>query len=242
MRLSYCLLFSFIFTSSYSQENADSLKRELKTSAVISINSNGIATIPAFSLDKPALMASLVLAKNRFSYEPLLAYGLDLRPWFIDNWLHYIIIRKPVFELRTGFNISSFFSDFETGEESIHQSQRYFAFEATATYKLPQKSYLSLSYWNDRGQENGTLKGHFISLIGERTEIPVGERVLLSAMVQVFYINYDGNNDGLFVSPKISSALRNVPFSIFLQATQALQSNIEPFPEFRWNIGMSYTL
>ena len=70
----------------------------------------------------------------------------------------------------------------------------------------------------------------------------VGKNVLVSAAVQIFYINYDGNNDGLFVSPKISSSIRDVPFSVFFQATQAISSNIEPFPGFRWNIGVSYTL
>jgi hypothetical protein len=70
----------------------------------------------------------------------------------------------------------------------------------------------------------------------------IGKNVQFAATLQIFYINYDGNNDGLFVSPKISSSVRNIPFSVFLQITQALSSNISPFPGFRWNIGISYTL
>src|SRR5512133_2069654 len=108
MRIPFCFLFVFIFTVTYSQEETSASKRKLNAGATISLNSNGIASIPAFSLGKPAVIASISLVKNRFSYTPTLAYGLDLRPWFIDNWLNYKIIRKPAFELTAGFNISTF--------------------------------------------------------------------------------------------------------------------------------------
>jgi len=238
----FSLIFLIIYSVSYSQEKADSSKTKLRAEASVSINSNGIATIPAFSLDKPAFMASVTLVKNRFSYEPLLAYGLDLKPWFIDNWLHYMIIRKPQFQLRTGFNASSFFSEYKIADDEFLQGQRYFAFELTGFYKLSSTSSMTLAYWNDRGQDKGSIKGHFISLSGERYNINIGKQVLLSAALQIFYINYDGNNDGFFVSPKISSSVRDVPFSLYFQATQAIDTNISPVPGFRWNVGLSYTL
>lgn len=234
------ILFCFSIVS-FSIESNDTLTSKLKAGCTISLNSNGIASIPSFSLDKPAIMASITLAKGRFSYDPTLAYGLDLRPWFIDNWLHYRIVVKPKFELRTGFNISTFGSKYLLEEGSIHEAQRYFAFEVSGTYKLTSKSSLSLSYWNDRGQEPGTIKGHFFCIVGDRSEIMLGEKVSLAANVMLFYINYTGNEDGLFISPKISSSVRNSPFSLYFQCTQAIQSNIEPFPGFRWNVGVSYT-
>jgi hypothetical protein len=187
-------------------------------------------------------MASLSLRKGRFSYDPVLAYGLDLNPWVIDNWLHYKLIDRPFFELKTGFDASMFFSDYKQTDESILQGQRYFTFELTGVYKYSPNGFISLSYWNDRGQDKGTVKGHFFSVVGERSELSIGERILFSANINLFYIDYNGKNDGLFVSPKISSSVRNVPFAIFFQAIQALQSNISPFPKFRWNLGLSYTL
>lgn len=242
MKISFCLIFVFIFTISWSVENADSSKRKLKAAATVSLNSNGIASIPAFSLGKPAVIASITLAKNRFSYDPTLAYGLDLRPWFIDNWLHYKIIARPVFDLTAGFNISTFGTKYNLQEGSIHEAQRYFAFALTGVYKFSPDNSLTAAYWNDRGQEKGTIKGHFINLVGERSNINIGKNVLLSAALQIFYINYDGNNDGLFVSPRVSTSLRNLPFSILFQATQALSSNIVPSPGFKWNVGLAYTL
>jgi hypothetical protein len=242
MRITLFLIFLSLFSIGFSQEQTDSSKTKLKTTASVSINSNGIASIPAFSLDKPAIIASLSLVKNRFSYDPTLAYGPDLRPWFIDNWLHYMIIRKPSYNLTAGFNLSTFGSKYTLPEGSVWEAQRYFAFAMTGVYKMTPNSSITLAYWNDRGQEKGTLKGHFYNFVYERTDFDIGMNVLLTATMQVFYINYDGNNDGIFVSPKISASIRNKPFSIFLQGTQALDSNIEPYPGFRWNIGVGYTL
>lgn len=238
------ILLLLVFSSfvSFSQEvNADP-KRKLQASATVSLNSNGIASIPAFSLGKPAIMASLSLVKNRFSYDPLLAYGLDLRPWFIDNWLHYKLIVRPAFELRTGFNLSAYFSEYTPSEEYIWHSERYFSFEMAGMYKFSSVSAVSLLYWNDRGQEPESIQGHFLDFVWDRTEMNIGKKVQLSLNVQLYYINYNGNNDGIFLSPKISFSVRNIPFSLFWQANQAIVSNITPFPEFKWNLGVSYTL
>ena len=242
MRLLIHLAFLFIFTVSWSQEKADSTKSKLEANGTISINSNGIAYIPAFSLDKPAIIATFSLAKNRFSYDPILSYGLDLKPWIIDNWLHYKIVDKPAFELKAGLVISAFFSEYEAPNEVILQAQRYFAAELTGIYKFATNSSLSLTYLHDRGQDEGTLIGHYINLGVDKSEIAIGKKGLLYASLQLFYLNYSGNNDGLFVSPKISFSLRNIPSSIYFQAIQAWESNITPFPEFKWNIGLSYTL
>jgi len=242
MRAFFSVFLIFIFTISLSQETTDGSKTKLKADANVSLNSNGVASIPAFSLGKPAIIASVSLTKNRFSYDPVLAYGVNIKPWFIDNWLHYKIIRKPSFELRTGVNFSTFFTEYKLTEETILRGDRYLAFEVAATYKFQSNTSLTLMYWNDNGLEPGTISGHFLDLVGEKTGIKIGKSVLMSANIQLFIITYDGNNDGLFVSPKISFALRNVPFALFWQGTQVLRSNIIPDPGFQWNVGLSYSL
>jgi hypothetical protein len=242
IKLPLLLLFVNLISISYSAEKPDSLKSKLDAGGTFSFNTNGIASIPAFSLDKPAIMASVFLAKGRFSYEPTLAYGLDGKPWFIDNWFHYKVIHRPKYDLRVGVNISSFCNKLELPERSVIEVQRYFAFELTQTYKISSRSFVSLAYWNDRGQDPGTIKGHFLSLTGEKSDIRIGKSVLLAANVMLFYINYTGDSDGLFISPRISSYVRDLPIAVFFQATQTIQTNIEPYPEFRWNVGISYTL
>jgi len=242
MKISFCLILLSIFTVSYSNEKADSSKTKLKANATVSLNSNGMSVIPAFSLGKPAIMAELNLAKGRFSYDPILAYGLNLKPWVIDNWLHYKIMVKPSFELRAGLDISAYNSEYQVEDELIWQSQRYYGFEMTALYKFTPNSTFTFVYLNDRGQDEGTIKGHFLNMVGEKSEMYVGKNVFLNASVQLFYINYEGNNDGLFISPKISSMVRDVPFFIYFQAVQPLVVNISSSLGFRWNLGLAYTL
>jgi hypothetical protein len=242
MRVFFCMIFLSVFTFSYSSEPVDSLKTKLKANGSFSLNSNGVSSIPAFSLGKPAIIASVSLIKNRFSYDPQLAYALTFKGWFIDSWLHYKLIDRPHFEFRPGFNFSNFFSDYEGTGEKIRQAQRYFTAEFTGIYKFSRLSSLTIGYWNDRGQEKGTLLGHFFNLVYERADIRIGKKVLLLADLQIFYIDYEGHNDGLFVSPKISASLSEIPFTIFFQPIQALESNIIPYPGFRWNLGVSYTL
>jgi hypothetical protein len=242
MKIFIGILLFFISIVSYSREKADTSNTKLKVNATISLNTNGIASIPAFSLDAPAIIAGVALIKNRFSYEPTLAYSFQLRPWFIDNWLNYKIVDRSAFELRTGVNISTFVAKYVVPDEEIWQAQRYFAFAITGICKISSNRSLTMAYWNDRGQDPGSIKGHFLSITGEKSEINIGKRILFSAAFQFFYIDYDGNNDGLFVAPRISSSVRNVPVSLYFQATQAIKSNISLFPGFRWNLGMSYTL
>ncbi len=241
MRIYFCLLFLFIFSLSFSRERTDSTGSKLKINGSFSINSNGIAPIPAFSLGKPAMIASFTLAKGRFSYDPQIAYGFNFRPWIIDNWVHYRLIYKPSFELRTGMDFSMFFSEYEAAEDYRKlQAQQYLTYELAVIYKFSPVSILSLMYWSDNGQDPGTIKGSFYNAVYDRADMRIGKALILSASLQLFYIDYTGSNDGLFISPKVAGSAGKIPLSLFLQATQALTSNIEPFPGFRWNAGLAY--
>jgi hypothetical protein len=240
MRNIFSILLLFIFTIGHSSEKKDSTRSNMHFSGNVSFNTNGMAQIPSFSLGKPAVIAAFTIQKKRFSYDPQIAYGLNFRPWTIDNWVHYRPIYRPKFELRAGGNFAMFFSEFNTGETTILQAQQYLTFEIATVFKFSPKSSLSLMYWSDNGQDPGTISGSYYNIMYERTDIEIGERILLSGNIQFYYIDYTGNNDGLFISPKISSSVRNIPLSIFFMGTQALTSNIEPYPGFKWNAGVAY--
>lgn len=234
------LFLAVLIMPAYNQP--DSTKNKLKAAAVVSLNTDGIAPVPSFSLDKPAIIANLALTKGRFSYEPGLAYSLELKPWYIDNWLNYRVVNRQKFTFTVGFNASSFFSsDTSKANKEILKVQRYFTFAFTAWFKLSENSGLTASYWSDNGQDGGD-KGHFATLIAEKTHILTGNKTFFNASLQFFYIDYEGKNDGLFVTPRVSFNIVNFPLSIFILGTQALQSNIEPFPEFKWNLGIAYSM
>lgn len=229
-----------LFSVSWAQEAAEGTRSPLEAEASISLNSNGIAYIPAFSLDKPALIGKLNLKKGRFSYDPQLSYGLNLKPWIIDNWFHYRIVVRSDFELKAGAVFSAFFSELETLDEPVLQVQKYLAAELVASHKFSPSSSLAFTYLIDRGQDPGTLSGHFFNLQAEKSEILLGQKGLLRASLQVFYINYTGNNDGLFTAAYVSASIRDLPFSVFFQGIQDLWTNMDQSPPFKWNVGLAY--
>lgn len=242
MRKPLFLFFILIATTALSQSTDTENAKKLKASGSFSINSNGVASVPAFTLGDPAFITSVSIAKGRFSYDPVLGYGLDLKPWFFDNWLHYKFIARPIFEMRAGFNYSTYFSEYITPEETILQGQRYFTFALEAFYTFKPKHSFQFAWWNDRGQEPGTIQGHFLSVAYEHTEIEVAKKLLLSANGQLFYINYTGDNDGLFITAKVSAAVKSIPLLLYFHGIQSITSNVEPFPGFKCNVGLAYVL
>ncbi len=240
MRVLLFFLFLMITTIGFSKEKSDTTSHPVELSGMISLNSNGIAPIPSFALGKPVISLNLSIRKNRFSYDPQFSYGLDMKPWIIDNWFHYLLVKNPKFELRTGINASMFFSEYKTPDEEIWQGQRYAALELAGTYKISKTSSLGLMVWYDKGLDEGTITGYFINLVADKSDIAIGKHFLMGVNIQAFYTDYTDNNDGLFISPKISCASRAVPVSIFFQGIQPLISNM-PDPKFQWNIGIGYS-
>jgi hypothetical protein len=246
----FLLVFIFLIpANSFARQNADSINtKKLQAGVTFSLNSNGIATVPAFSLGKPAVIASPSIGKGWFSYDPSLGYGLDGHPWFIDNWFHVKLINRPKFLLRTGMNVSTYCGKYSVPEGDFLRVERYFAYEVAGIFRFARNTSLLAQYWNDRGQEDYSLKGHFLSGVVEKTDMALGKHILFTAALQLFYVDYDSNNnsndnnDGFFVAPRVAFSIRNFPVSVFSQAVQAIASNIEPFPGFNINVGIGYTL
>jgi len=240
MRKLLFFIFCFISTFAFSKEESDTTKHPIKVSGEVSLNSNGIAPIPAFAFGKPTIMGNLNLKKNRFTYNPQLSYGLNFKPWIIDNWFRYRWVDKPRFEMRTSLNFSMFFSEYDTPDGEVWQGQRWIAFELAGMYKFSPTASLSLMAWYDKGVESGTITGWFFNLVADKTDIPIGKHLLMAVNVQTFYINYTDNNDGFFISPKIAFSIRRLPVSIFSQIIQPIITNMDPSPDFQWNIGLGY--
>jgi len=230
------LLFPVIIKAQESQ--GDSIKK-IVAAASISINSNGIAPIPSFSLDKPAIISSVSISKGRFSYMPALAIGFNLKPWYIDNWLYYKLIDSLKFNLKAGFNYSLFFGN--DNISGIH-GQRYFTGALDAAYQPWKSINFLFAYWYDAGQDEGSIQGHYLTYTAEKYGIKLGNQLSLAVGIQIFYINYTDNNDGLFITPRLNLTANKVPLYLYFQATQTLQTNISPYPKFKWNIGLAYSL
>jgi hypothetical protein len=240
MKKVLCLILLFITTFAYSQTETDTAKVPFKFSGTISITNNGTAPIPVFSLGKPAFLANFSIFKKRFSYDPDMAYGFNGKPWYIDNWFHYKLIEQPKFELRTGINANLFFSVYDTPEGEIMKVLRHGSFELASTYKLSSKSSLGLVYWYAKGFDKGTIGGHFINLIANKS-FNLSNQLIFDVTSQFFYTNNTGNMDGLFISGRFALSHTQTHLSLYTQETQTLTSNMTPNPGFKWYYGVAYT-
>ena len=234
------LIILFSATSVYSREIADSTKYPFTVAGEISFNSNGMAPVPAFSLGKPAISAGMGVSKGHFSYDPQFAYGLNFKPWVMDNWFHYRMVDKQRFMIRTGADVSLFFTEEKLPDQVMIHAQRYLALEIMGALKFPGNGEAGLMYWRDLGLDHESLKGHFINLYADRPDIGLGRIFETDLYLQLFYIDYTDANDGLFFAGKLSPSIKDCPFHLFFQWVEALWSNIDPYPGFRWNAGASY--
>jgi len=235
----YLLLF-FITTLAYSQTKTDTAKVPFMFSGTISITNNGTAPIPVFSLGKPAILANFSILKKRFSWDPDMAYALNGKPWYIDNWFHYKLIEHPNFDLKTGINANLFFTHYDTPDGEIMKVLRHGSFELASTYKLSPKSSLGLVYWYADGFDKGTIAGHFINLIANKS-FNISDQLIFNVTSQFFYTNNTGNMDGLFISGRFALSHTKTKLSLYTQETQTLRSNMSPDPGFKWNFGIACT-
>ena len=133
----------FLISSFLLSAQTDSTKKVWQFHGNIQVNNNGISPVPAFSLGKPALMATLFIKKGGFTYSPEFNYGADGKPWVVNNWFRYEW-RQGNLTYRTGLNFALFF-----GRETVLRDNKsvviarlnqYTALEGGLTYKFSDKN------------------------------------------------------------------------------------------------------
>lgn len=234
MKLFYCLLFTCLSITIFANNLSDSTKKTWQFHGIIQLNNNGISPVPAFSLGKPALMTSFFIQKGGFTFSPEFNYGLDGKPWVVNQWLRYHQ-QHGRFLFRTGANMSLFFGRVNS-EVKLNQ---YLALEGVASYQMSAKSSLNLLYWNSQGLDPTAVKsGHFLSLSASISKIPVTKSLLLELRPNLFYLSNTIPFKGLFISAITSISHKKYPISIFSQAVQPI--SVKPTTNFNWNYGLNY--
>lgn len=216
-----------------------------KFSGTIGLNTNGISPVPAFSLGKPAIMGFFSLRKNRFSFDPEVAYSTDGKPWFFSSCFRYRIFGKKNFGIKVAANWSvthSYPEVIENGiSKTITKAEQYLVFEFVPTYKLTEKFSLRSAVFIGRGFDKGSLKQmHFISLVANIAKLRLSDKLYYSLFPQVFYLNLDGDTDSFFVSGVAGIGHQKFPLFLSSQINQPVVTGISPNPGFSWNVGLSY--
>jgi hypothetical protein len=230
----------------YAQtEPARDSTNQFRFSGTITATSNGISPIPAFSLDKPAILGFLSLTKKRFSYDPQLAFSARGVPWFLNNCFRYKLIDQSRFSFRGGIIWGIGFTypsvDLNGSGKSIAKAERFVWLETTPRYVISERVAISATTYSGHGFNDGDVDFiNFVSLVGNFTKIPIGGKVYFNVFPQVFYLNIDHESEGVFFSTVVGLGLFGFPITISSQVNETFHTSLSPDPGFKWNVSLNY--
>lgn len=245
LRRGLWVVLGLLAQESYAQREPDTTRSVFQFSGTISVTTNGISPIPAFSLDKPAVSAFLSLQRGRFQFDPEMAFSSRGVPWLLNNCFRYRVIEKPRFQLRTGLIWGVGYSYPEVvlngSAREVAQAERFLWLELLPKYRITEKIALSARTFSGYNFEPGSPEYiNYIALQGNFTQLKVYKALHLSLFPQLFYLNIDGAADGLFASGIVGLAHEQLPLVLSSQFNQTVTTTIAPDPGFKWNISLAY--
>jgi hypothetical protein len=237
---------SFLLLSHFSlAQKADSTQTPSFFRGQITVTNNGISLIPNFSLNKPAAFFDLSMGKGRLSFDPMLRFELNGKPWTFVLWLRYKLIAQKKFSMSVGAHPSFLFRT-ETvtingTSKDVMTSQRYFAWEATPTYQLNKKVGLGVYYLGAHGLTKDLIQlSHFVAFRALISNIPLGKHFNFTAIPQLYYLKQD-KIAGYYWNAILNVEKNNFPLMVSLNLSQTIQSEIVG-KDFLWGIGLVYNI
>jgi len=227
----YLLVVLFTSTGMYSfSQVADSTKLVKHFSGTASITNNGIALVPNFSLEKPAVLFVMSLGGERFSFDPDIRFGVDGKLWTMLFWARYKLVTKTKFRLHTGAHLGLNYRNTPIAINNIPTensiARRYLAAELAPNYYFTKNISTGVYYLYSRGVDNGTAKNsHFVTLNANFSHLALSKEFYLRCSPQVFYLYQDGR-EGFFATGLLALAKNNFPLSVSYLVNKRISGNI----------------
>jgi hypothetical protein len=240
------LLSSLQLTSFAFGQKADSTQPARFFGGVLTATNNGISLIPSFSLNKPAALFDLSMGKGRWSFDPMLRFSMEGKPWAFIFWGHYKLFDAPKFKMSIGAHPSVVFRDVtvttNTGIDKAYlTAQRYFAWEATPTY-FPNKNIgFGINYLGSKGLTQDIIQNTtFLAVKTIFPRIALNQNYYLSFTPQIFYLKMD-QLEGTYTSAILGCSNKKYPISVSSFLSKKIKSDIAG-KDFVWNVQLNYNL
>lgn len=240
----YKFLFLFLFCnfSTFSQTK-DSTQIPRFFTGICTATNNGISLIPSFSLGRPAALFDLSIGKGRLSFDPMLRFGLNGKPWSFIFWWRYKLINQKKFFMPVGAHPSFIFRDEKIIKGGVPIDgmaiQRYFAWEAVPTYVFNKKTSVALSYLGSHGLTKDIVQyTTFLAFRGTFSNISLSKNYSFTFIPQVYYLKMD-KLDGKYANFTLFLQNKNYPVSISTIMSKAIDTEIAG-KDFIWNIALNY--
>lgn len=229
---------------SFSQ-TADSAKVVSTFSGALSATNNGISIVPSFSLDKPAAIFMLSMARKRFSFDPDLRFSLAGKPWSFLFGGRYKIVTTDKFQMNVGTHLGLNYRtavlpiNGDTGETTI--TRRYLAGELFPRYTLTKHIGVGIYYLYSHGLDAGTIGNtHFLAFHTNFSNLKLSKQFSLKVNPQLYYLKLD-DEDGVFVTSTFTLAKKNFPLSLSAIINKTIRTHITGSKNFIWNVSLVYT-
>ncbi len=242
MKKTVLLFILFLTTIVAFSQNTDSTKTTV--SGAVSVTNNGISLVPTFSLGKAATVFDLSVKKNRFSFDPQLAFGFkDAKPWYFIFWLRYKLVQSSKFNMGVGFHPGFVFSTNTLLNNGISKeyfnAARFFVGELTPGYALSKNVSLGIYYLHSRGYNSDLKQLNFLGLNCNFSNISLGNKFFMRATPQVYYLKTD-DKDGFYLTSTVTFGKQGFPLSISSVMNKKLRSNIVS-DDFVYNFSLTYS-
>jgi hypothetical protein len=232
----------FVSTSLIAQEQTPA-KPTGQFGGVITATNNGVSIIPSFTLGRPALLFDLSLSGERFSFDPMLRFGMDGKPWSFVFWGRYKAIKDKPFTLTLGAHPAFIFAErivkVNGQEKTMFVSQRFLAMEVAPMYKFSKRLSMGLYYLRGHGfNPIPPDNSNFLALNTVVSNIPVGGDFSLRVNPQLFFLKVD-DNSGTYITSNFTVSKSGFPIGFQGLVNQKIKSTI-PGDDFIWNVGLLY--
>jgi hypothetical protein len=212
----------------------------------LTVTSKGIATVPSFTLGKPAAILDIAIVRGGLSFEPQFRMGLDGKPWAFLFWGRYRLVdRGPLHVTIGGHPALSFRSSSVTiggVERDVIVTRRYLAGELAAAYTLSRHVAVGPYYLYSHAFENDVARTtQFLAARAYLTSIPLSKTVFLRVDPQVYYLRV-ADRDGFYAYTGISVAKTGLPLSLSSVVSQPMRTNVPGGNDFLWNVSARYVI
>jgi hypothetical protein len=210
---------------------------------VITATNNGVSIIPSFTLGRPALLFDLSLSGERFSFDPMLRFGMDGKPWSFVFWGRYKAIKDKPFTLTVGAHPAFIFAErivkVNGQEKTMFVSQRFLAMEVAPMYKFSNRLSMGLYYLRGHGfNPIPPDNSNFLALNTVVSNIPLGGDFNLRVNPQLFYLKVD-DTSGTYITSNFTVVKPGFPIGFQGLVNQKIKSTIAG-DDFIWNVGIMY--
>ncbi len=206
----------------------------------IQLTNNGVAPVPVFALGRPAVIANTYIRKGRFYFNNDLMFGLDAKPWTINNRAGFFVVDNEKLSLHIATDLSLFFlqRDPNVNNHEEYQLQRYWGNEVNGEYRIKPDRKIQFSFWHTITMDNiGIAREEFFNVAYSIENIPIGRNFLFGFRPNALYIYDHQMLEGVYVGQTSTIQYRKWGFNAFLQTMWPVHTI--PHVPFIWNTGLN---